>query len=256
MSPVRHSLGAACLLLPSAARATQSPPSWREAVAAYVAPYVQMNDFSGTILILRPGKDSLISAFGFADRARGTPNRADTRYGIGSLTKTFTAAAVAMLAERGQLSPREPVGRVIPGVPHVAGGMGVAVFDGVRLGEVGARPAAEPPISVLRARLPIRVGEAKLARARSDRAGRPDNARLCFAHVDLRERLAHHRRSREHSVSRHRSHADRLGGHRVPRALPAAAPPPDRPSDGRAVAEVCRPLRGWSRFRVDGACRQ
>ena len=118
MSPVRHSLGAACLLLPSAARATQSPPSWREAVAAYVAPYVQMNDFSGTILILRPGKDSLISAFGFADRARGTPNRADTRYGIGSLTKTFTAAAIAMLAERGKLSLRDTVGRFIPGFPH------------------------------------------------------------------------------------------------------------------------------------------
>jgi len=77
-----------------------------------------MNDFSGTILMLRPGKDSLISAFGFADRARGTPNRADTRYGIGSLTKTFTAAAIAMLAERGKLSLRDTVGRFIPGFPH------------------------------------------------------------------------------------------------------------------------------------------
>jgi CubicO group peptidase (beta-lactamase class C family) len=118
MSPVRHSLGAACLLLPSAARATQSPPNWREAVAAYVTPYVQMNDFSGTILMLRPRKDSLISAFGFADRARGTLNRADTRYGIGSLSKTFTAAAIAMLAERGKLSLRDTVGRFIPGFPH------------------------------------------------------------------------------------------------------------------------------------------
>src|SRR5258708_39698106 len=116
MSPVRHSLGAACLLLPSAARATQSPPSWREAVAAYVAPYVQMNDFSGTILILRPGKDSLISAFGFADRARGTPNCADTRYGIGSLTKTFTAAAIAVVGERANLSLPAQVGTLIPGV--------------------------------------------------------------------------------------------------------------------------------------------
>src|SRR5258708_32364776 len=102
MSPVRHSLGAACLLLPSAARATQSPPSWREAVAAYVAPYVQMNDFSGTILMLRPGKDSLISAFGFADRPRGTPNRAGTGSGIRSPTQTFPAAASALRAVRGQ----------------------------------------------------------------------------------------------------------------------------------------------------------
>jgi len=118
MSLVRHSLVAACLLVPCAANATQSPPSWREAVAAYVAPYVEMNDFSGTILLLRPGKDSLLTAFGVADRTRGTLNRTDTRYGIGSLTKTFTAAAIAMLAERGKLSLRDTVGKFIPGFPH------------------------------------------------------------------------------------------------------------------------------------------
>jgi len=118
MSSIRHSLGVSCLLVPCAAGATQSPPSWKEAVAAYVAPYVQMNDFSGTILLLRPGKDSLLTAFGLADRGRGTLNRTDTRYGIGSLTKTFTAAAIAMLAERGKLSLRDTVGKFIPGFPH------------------------------------------------------------------------------------------------------------------------------------------
>ena len=383
MSSVRHSLGAACLLVPCAANATQSPPSWREAVAAYVAPYVQMNDFSGTILMLRPGKDSLITAFGVADRARGTLNRTDTRYGIGSLTKTFTAAAIAMLTERGKLSLRDTVGKFIPGFPHgreitiehllshtsgVPDYHSLPDYNGMRIHPttlaqfaawIGTKPldfrpgersaysssgyallayviervadmpyrdflqrqvfeplgmrdtgdlasgdpvqdlatgydpgfppaGVQPPpkmsatwlegsgslystasdlatwarallqnrlFRVHRARLPIRMGEAKLAGARFDRAGRPDNARLRFAHVHLREGLGYHRHSRKHSVSRHRPHADRLGGHHIPRAVPATAPPADRPSASRALEAVCRPLPGWSRIRADGARR-
>jgi CubicO group peptidase (beta-lactamase class C family) len=106
------------LLWPLTAPATQSPSRWQGAVAAYTAPYVQMNDFSGTILILRPVGDSLVSGFGFADRARGIRNGPDTRYGIGSLTKTFTAAAIAMLRERGQLAFEDTLGKFIPAFPH------------------------------------------------------------------------------------------------------------------------------------------
>ncbi|HEX4628768.1 MAG TPA: serine hydrolase domain-containing protein, partial [Gemmatimonadales bacterium] len=106
------------LLWPGQARALQSPARWRDAVATYVAPYVQMNDFSGTILLFQPGKDSVVSGFGFADRATRRPNAPDTRYAIGSLTKTFTAAAIALLRDRGQLSLADTLGKFIPGFPH------------------------------------------------------------------------------------------------------------------------------------------
>src|SRR6201997_4463330 len=82
----------ATLAVPAAAQVRQSPASWPDALAAYVAPLIQMNDFSGTILILREGHDSIVAGFGFADRARGIANGPGTRFGIGSLTKTFTAA--------------------------------------------------------------------------------------------------------------------------------------------------------------------
>lgn len=114
-------LAAASLVLLTvrcAAQAGQSPPRWKDAVAAYVTPYTKMNDFSGTVLILREGRDSVVAGFGFADRARGIPNGPDTRFGIGSLTKTFTAAAIAILHERGLLSLDDTLGKFIPGFPH------------------------------------------------------------------------------------------------------------------------------------------
>ena len=77
-----------------------------------------MNDFSGTILILREGRDSVVRGFGYADRARGIPNEPATRFGIGSLTKTFTAAAIAILHERGLVSLDDTLGKFIPGFPH------------------------------------------------------------------------------------------------------------------------------------------
>ena len=110
--------GLALLAVRGAAQVRQSSASWTDALAAYVAPYVQMNDFSGTILILREGHDSVLRGFGFADRARAVPNGPATRYGIGSLTKTFTAAAIAILHERGALSFDDTLGKYIPAFPH------------------------------------------------------------------------------------------------------------------------------------------
>lgn len=96
-------VGLILLSFPTVALTAQSAAGWTQALAAYMAPYVQMNDFSGTILMVREGHDSVVVGFGFADRARGVRNTPATRYGIGSLTKTFTAAAIAMLRERGAL---------------------------------------------------------------------------------------------------------------------------------------------------------
>ncbi len=106
------------LAVPAAAQGRRSPASWTDALAAYVAPLVQMNDFNGTILILREGHDSIVAGFGLADRARGIANGPATRFGIGSLTKTFTAAAIAVLRERGALSLDDTLGKYIPKFPH------------------------------------------------------------------------------------------------------------------------------------------
>jgi CubicO group peptidase (beta-lactamase class C family) len=106
------------LLTPALAPAQLASPRSRDAVASYLAPYVAMHDLSGTVLIVKVGTDSLVWAAGSADRERGIAAAPETRYGIGSLTKTFTAAAIVMLAERGKLSLADTVGKFIPAFPH------------------------------------------------------------------------------------------------------------------------------------------
>jgi CubicO group peptidase (beta-lactamase class C family) len=58
--------------------------------------------------------------FGAADREAGIPAGPDTVFGIASVTKSFTAAAVMTLADRGRLSVDDPVVEYLPELqlPH------------------------------------------------------------------------------------------------------------------------------------------
>lgn len=53
-------------------------------------------------------------AFGFRDLALGLPATPGTLYGIGSVTKSFTALAIMQLAEQGKLSVDDPVQEYVP----------------------------------------------------------------------------------------------------------------------------------------------
>jgi CubicO group peptidase (beta-lactamase class C family) len=52
--------------------------------------------------------------FGYADAERGIPANAQTIYGIGSVTKLFTATAVMQLAEQGRIDLDAPLTRYVP----------------------------------------------------------------------------------------------------------------------------------------------
>ncbi|MFE4520449.1 serine hydrolase domain-containing protein [Kitasatospora sp. NPDC056783] len=66
--------------------------------------------------------------FGVADKDAGTPMSADLYTRIGSVTKTFTATAVLLLADQGKLSLDDPVSKYVADVP---GG------DGITLRQLG-----------------------------------------------------------------------------------------------------------------------
>ncbi|MHB8772160.1 MAG: serine hydrolase domain-containing protein [Syntrophales bacterium] len=53
--------------------------------------------------------------FGYADAARGIPATSDTVFGIGSTSKTFAAAMVMQLADRGLVNLADPLTKYIPG---------------------------------------------------------------------------------------------------------------------------------------------
>jgi D-alanyl-D-alanine carboxypeptidase len=68
----------------------------------------------GLFAEVRDGDQVWRGAAGIADVATGRPVSADLRHRVGSITKTFTAAAVLQLAESGRLDLDAPVGRYLP----------------------------------------------------------------------------------------------------------------------------------------------
>ncbi len=69
---------------------------------------------SASIAVVKDGRIVYLAAYG---RARLQPEMAangGARYGIGSITKQFTATAILMLAQEGKLSLDDPVGKYVP----------------------------------------------------------------------------------------------------------------------------------------------
>ncbi len=73
--------------------------------------------FSGTVLVALGDAIVLERGYGLADRERGVPARADTRYSTAGITKLFTAAAILALEAEGKLSVTDPVSRWVGPLP-------------------------------------------------------------------------------------------------------------------------------------------
>ncbi|MEU6548720.1 serine hydrolase domain-containing protein [Streptomyces sp. NPDC046915] len=79
----------------------------------------------GLFAEVRDGDQVWRGAAGVADVATGRPVTADMRHRVGSITKTFTAAAVLQQVESGQIGLDLPIGRYLPRL--VPGGRGDAI---------------------------------------------------------------------------------------------------------------------------------
>jgi CubicO group peptidase (beta-lactamase class C family) len=79
----------------------------------------------GALAVVRDGPTVRVEARGYADRAAARPMRADDRFRIGSVTKTFVAALVLQLVEQGRLRLDDPVERWLPAL--VPGGGAITV---------------------------------------------------------------------------------------------------------------------------------
>lgn len=65
--------------------------------------------FSGVVRVDQGGTTLFSHAYGLADRAHGLPTTVDHRFGVASVSKGFTALAVASLVEQGLLGFDDPV---------------------------------------------------------------------------------------------------------------------------------------------------
>jgi CubicO group peptidase (beta-lactamase class C family) len=71
-----------------------------------------------SVLVAQSGQILHARGYGLANIELGVPNRTNTIFRLGSITKTFTAAAILQLHDRGVLDIDDPVARYLPDLPH------------------------------------------------------------------------------------------------------------------------------------------
>lgn len=72
----------------------------------------------GSVAISRAGKPVYRAAWGMKDAGKQLPANPDTRYRIGSVTKTFTAVMILQLTEEGQLTLDSRLASFFPAIPN------------------------------------------------------------------------------------------------------------------------------------------
>jgi CubicO group peptidase (beta-lactamase class C family) len=113
-------LALAVLCLP-ACRARDGMHSKADEIDRLVTAYSERGQFNGGVLVAEAGRVIYKRGFGFADFDNKIPNTADTRFRIGSLTKSFTALLVLQLAERGDLKLDGAISDYLPDYPKQTG---------------------------------------------------------------------------------------------------------------------------------------
>lgn len=88
---------------PAARSASPSSPAPAAVMARYLDGLTAAGKFSGTVLVARGGQVLIDTGYGLADRATQAANGPGTVFQVGSVTKQFTAMAIAMLAAAGRL---------------------------------------------------------------------------------------------------------------------------------------------------------
>jgi CubicO group peptidase (beta-lactamase class C family) len=71
-----------------------------------------------SVIVAKSGEVLHAKGYGLANVELGVPNRTDTVFRLGSITKTFTAMAVLQLHDRGLLDIDDPVAKYLPDAPH------------------------------------------------------------------------------------------------------------------------------------------
>ncbi len=86
-------------------------------VDEYIQPFLEIKNFSGSVLMAKDGQIFVCKGYGMANYELDVPNTPETRFHIASISKTFTAAAILLLEERGLLSVDDHLVKFIPDYP-------------------------------------------------------------------------------------------------------------------------------------------
>jgi len=86
-------------------------------LAKYMQAQVEVNGFSGAVLVTQNGSVLLKKAYGLADYEWNIKNTIDTKFQLASVTKQFTATAILLLVEGGKLSLNDHLSKFFPDYP-------------------------------------------------------------------------------------------------------------------------------------------
>lgn len=94
----------------------------RRRIESFAADWLAEDDVPGASVAIVDGDDLVYAeGFGSRDLESNAPATADTLWGIGSCTKSFTALAVVQLHEAGKLDVDDPVSDYVPHLADVEG---------------------------------------------------------------------------------------------------------------------------------------
>ena len=88
-------------------------------VDEYMKAVLQVDGFSGTIVVARDGKPIFSKGYGMANIELKVPNTPEKIFRLGSITKQFTGMAISMLQERGKLSVSDPMCNYFADCPDI-----------------------------------------------------------------------------------------------------------------------------------------
>ncbi|NIP19456.1 MAG: serine hydrolase [Xanthomonadales bacterium] len=88
------------------------------AIDALFTHFDESSQPGAAVMVIRDGKVVHARGYGLADLETGAPITPDTVFRLGSVSKMFTAMAIAILADRGDLGLDDPAGEYVPALAH------------------------------------------------------------------------------------------------------------------------------------------
>jgi len=99
------------------------PADFEAKATEYMTARTRATRFSGAVLVAVDGKPVFRRGYGMANLDHEIPNALTTKFRIGSLTKQFTAAAVLLLEQQGELTLSDTLGKHVPDCPEAWAGV-------------------------------------------------------------------------------------------------------------------------------------
>jgi len=105
------------LIMSQALFVTSNASAKSNAYHKVVSHFAQHNVFSGAVLVAKDGKVVFEGGYGLANETWQVPNTTDTKFNVGSLTKSMTAMLVIKLVQEGKLSLSDTVDKYLDFYP-------------------------------------------------------------------------------------------------------------------------------------------